>query len=96
MNVRHILQALRLSAVMRFGVGGMAPEASAQGISVEIRSIAATKDGKSFDPKLNDLKSKLQGPFAAYTNFKQISTSSISIAGLRYGKGILILAIRIR
>lgn len=147
--MKHIIQTIIVSAVLLFGVAGMAQTASAQGISVEVRSIAASTKGNSFDPKLKDLERKLKGPaFARYTNFKQVSVSTVRLAsegnksvklpdgssmkltflgyagklvklgvgipkklnttlrlspgstffqaGLRYGTGILILAIRIK
>ncbi len=65
-------------------VGGLlsvAPaEAAAESITVQIRSIAATNDGNSFDPKLNDLKSKLQKAFGGYSNFEQVGNSTFKVA----------------
>ena len=64
-------------------VGGMltiAPaEAAAQSITVQIRSIAATNNGDSFDPKLNDLKSKLKKAFGGYSNFEQVGNDKFKV-----------------
>lgn len=64
-------------------VGGMlsiAPaEAAAQSITVQIRSIAATNNGDSFDPKLNDLKGKLKKAFGGYSSFEEVGNNKFKV-----------------
>lgn len=79
--MKYMIQTIIVSAVLLFGVAGMAQPAAAQGISVEVRAIAASTKGNSFDPKLKDLERKLKGPaFARYTNFKQVAVTTSSLA----------------
>lgn len=67
-------------AVMIGGVFMAAPaQASAESITVQIRSIAATNQGESFDPKLNDLKGKLKKAFGGYSNFKQVGNLNFKV-----------------
>ncbi len=66
--------------LMFAGLLGFSNPAFAQDkITVEVRSIAASKDGNSFDSSLNDLKSKLTRAFGGYTNFKQVGSTALSI-----------------
>lgn len=51
---------------------GFTPEAHAETITVEVRSIAADTDDEAFDPRLNHLKGKLQKAFRGYKSFKQV------------------------
>jgi hypothetical protein len=60
-------------------LGLSAPAFAQESITVEVRSIAASKDGDSFDSSLDDLKSKLTRAFGGYTNFKQVGRTSLSI-----------------
>ncbi len=77
-TVLNIVMALAM-ALTFFG-GFDVSEASAESITVQIRSIHASNDGKSFDPKLKDLKGKLSKAFGGYTNFSQVSVSKFSVA----------------
>ena len=62
------------------GLLGFAPaEAAAESITVQIRSIAATNNGSSFDPKLNDLKGKLKKAFGGYSNFEQVGNTNFKV-----------------
>ena len=58
---------------------GFSPDASAQEVSVEVRSIAAKKTDKGFDDELKDLKSKLEKVFGSYSTFEQLSRTSIKL-----------------
>lgn len=71
----HILCAAATLVV----VLGASPPVSAQTVDVEVRAISASKDGESFDEKLSDLKAKLQKVFANYTEFEQISKTSVQL-----------------
>lgn len=74
-NSLHIVCAMAALAV----VMGFAVPASAQSISVEVRTISASKDGDQFDSDLNDLKSKLQKVFANYSAFEQLGQTSTQL-----------------
>lgn len=74
----NILMALTMVATF-FG-GFQVADASAETISVRIRSIAANNQGKAFDSNLNDLKGKLSKAFGGYTNFKQVKDDSFTVA----------------
>ncbi len=54
--------------------------AAAETVTVQVRSIAASTQGTSFDPKLDDLKNNLDKGFAKYTNFKQVGSTSFRLA----------------
>ncbi len=62
---------------------GFAPSAFAQeSVTVEVRTIAATKDGHGYDLKLNDIKRKLEKKFGSkYQHFSEIRTQSIRVGG---------------
>ena len=49
---------------------GASPEAHADPITVEVRTIAASTDGEGFDARLNPLKGQLTKAFRGYTSFK--------------------------
>lgn len=51
---------------------GFTPEAHADSITVEVRSIAATTADDGFDDRLDPLKSKLTKAFRGYKSFKQV------------------------
>lgn len=77
---RVLVQMLLLLGMVFVGLTGFTPTAAAADISVTVRSIAASKDGKSVDPKLKDIQSTLNVTFAGYTNFKQLGSRSVSLA----------------
>lgn len=68
---RHILVALTMLGIVGFSTAAQAED---PGITVEIRSIAADKQGEGFDSKLSDLKSKLEKVFDDYTRFEQLTS----------------------
>ena len=71
----HILFAtVALGAVL-----GFSPSVSAQQISVEVRSIAASKTDEGFDKELSDLKGKLEKVFGSYSTFEQLSQKSVQL-----------------
>lgn len=49
---------------------GTSPEAYADPITVEVRTIAASTQGTGFDARLNPLKGQLTKAFRGYTSFK--------------------------
>ena len=55
------------------------PALAAESISVEVRSIAASKDGKGVDSSLQDMKSKLEKVFGNYSKFEQLDRTSIQL-----------------
>lgn len=65
-----------------FLVGGLlafSPEARAQSVNVEVRSIAASKSGQKFDAQLDHLRNQLDRGFAGYTQFQQVGQSSFKL-----------------
>lgn len=58
---------------------GFSPDVSAKEVTVEVRSIAASKDGEGFDKKLKDLKGKLEKVFGSYSKFEQVDKKSIKL-----------------
>lgn len=68
-----------LTLTVLMGVLAIARPAAAQDITVRVRAIAATKQGSSFDPKLNDLKNELQKAFGGYSHFKLIDDNSFRL-----------------
>lgn len=75
-----LIQLLLLLGLAFVGLTGFTPEAAAADISVTVRSIAASKDGKSVDPKLRDIQSTLNVTFAGYTSFTQLGSQSVTMA----------------
>ena len=55
------------------------PKMDTRAISVQIRTIYATADGKGTDVKLDDLKEKLTGAFATYGTFKELATHEAAL-----------------
>lgn len=68
--------------LLMFGalLGLSSPAFAQDSITVEVRSIYASKDGSSFDSSLNDLKNKLTRAFGGYTNFEQVGDTSLKIS----------------
>ena len=58
---------------------GFATQATAQTISVEVRSIQASTKGENFDTRLSDLKTKLKRGFAGYSSFTLISNQTFNL-----------------
>ena len=56
---------------------GFAPEARADSITVEVRSIAASTEGDGFDARLDELKTKLHKAFRGYKSFKQVGRRTL-------------------
>jgi len=52
---------------------------SAEEITVEVRSIAASEEGEGVDDSLQGMKSKLEKVFGNYSKFEQIDRSSIEL-----------------
>lgn len=80
MKARVLIQIMLMASVMFVGLTAFAAPAAAEKISVEVRSIAASKDGEQMDPKLRDIQSTLNVTFAGYTNFKQLSSHDVTLA----------------
>ncbi len=65
---------------------GFAPNAFAQEtVTVEVRTISASKAPGGYDLKLNDIKRKLQRTFGAYTKFSELRTQSIRVSKTKGG-----------
>ena len=80
-KMRTVLNILMAIVAMTAFFGGLqVTEARAESITVQIRSIAATNEAESFDPKLNDLKGKLLKAFGGYKTFKQVGVSTFTVA----------------
>lgn len=80
MNVRMIaIQAMMMVSITGMGMTAFAQQAHASDVSVEVRSIHASKQGKKFDPQLSALRGKLERGFAGYTNFKQLSVQRVAL-----------------
>lgn len=60
-------------------VVGFSPALSAEEISVEVRSIAASEKGEKVDSELSHLKSKLEKVFGSYSSFQQVGMDSIEL-----------------
>ena len=52
----------------------------AKDITVEVRSIAASREGDSVDPKLKDIQGTLNVTFAGYSNFEQLGVQRVGLA----------------
>lgn len=58
---------------------GFAPEARADSITVEVRSIAASTQGDAFDNRLSGLQGQLTKAFRGYKSFKQVGKRVLRI-----------------
>lgn len=76
--MRTLLNIL-LTVTVVAGILGFSEPASAQDVTVRIRSIGACTEGKAFDSQLDDLKAKLQKAFRGYTSFKLIDDDQFSL-----------------
>lgn len=71
------LQIATMACISGIGVSAFAQSAQAQEVSLEVRSIHATKDGAGVDSRLSDIKSKLERGFGGYKGFKLLSTQTL-------------------
>ena len=55
-------------------------QAQSQSIRVEVRSIAASKEGTSVDAALSDIAQTLNVTFAGYTTFEQLGRQSVTVS----------------
>lgn len=77
--MRMILNIM-LTLMMVTGLTFAAPAmAQAEEITVQVRSISAS-NGEGFDPKLEDLRSKLEKAFKGYTKFQMIGDTTFPVA----------------
>lgn len=58
---------------------GFSPDARADSITVEVRSIAASAKGEAFDNRLSELEGQLTKAFRGYTSFKQVGKRILRI-----------------
>lgn len=56
------------------------PVAAQDTVTVQVRSIAASTKGDSFDGRLSDLRRNLERGFAGYTSFEQVGVHSFALA----------------
>lgn len=69
-----------MTLMMMVGLMFTAPAvAHAEDITVQVRSIAAS-NGEGFDPKLEDLRSKLEKAFKGYTKFQLVGDTTFPVA----------------
>lgn len=66
-----------IALLMLGTVLGFSPDAHADSITVEVRSIAASTEGDTFDTRLDELKTKLQKAFRGYKSFKQVGRRTL-------------------
>ncbi|MFW5966601.1 MAG: hypothetical protein ACOCV2_03735 [Persicimonas sp.] len=76
--MRRLLHIL-VSATIVVCLTGYAQAASAEQITVRIRSIAASTQGNSVDGELEDLESKLNKSFGDYTSFDLVDDESFEV-----------------
>lgn len=74
---------LRKLITTLFVVGSLlilsSPAAAEETISVEVRVIAASTDGDSFDRQLSDLRGRLERGFAGYSSFRQLDHQTLRL-----------------
>ncbi len=58
---------------------GFSPQAHAEAITVEVRSIKATTGGDDFDQRLSHLKGQLVKAFRGYSSFQQVGKRVLRI-----------------
>ena len=81
MNAKNmILHTVLMLGVLGLGMVSATSEARAEDVSVEVRSIAATKGSGGVDPKLHDIKGQLEKGFGSYTSFTLIDQANLKIA----------------
>ena len=73
------LQIATMAVMTSLGVSAFAQSAHAQDVSLEVRSIHATKSGSGMDPGLQDIKGKLERGFGGYKSFKLLSTQVLTL-----------------
>src|SRR5690554_5857601 len=56
------------------------PVAAQENVTIQVRSIAASTKGESFDGRLSNLRRNLERGFAGYTSFEQVGTHSFSLS----------------
>lgn len=71
---RHLLGALCLSLWL---LGGPSAAVAAEGITLKVTVIHATKSGGAVDPALAPIRGSLQQAFGGYTGFKQLDASEL-------------------
>lgn len=80
MNFRMMtMQAVLMLGILGFGLLGQAQEAHAEDVSVQVRSIAASKANANFDSRLNDLRGQLSKGFGSYTSFTLVDQKQLTI-----------------
>lgn len=78
--MRTFFHILFGAVAFAFVVAAPPPVSAAEdGISVEIRSIAASKSDEGVDEDLSDLKSKLEKVFGDYSTFEQLTKVSFDL-----------------
>ncbi|MFB6262812.1 MAG: hypothetical protein ABEL76_04165 [Bradymonadaceae bacterium] len=71
--------SLAAGALLTLSLLPMTARAAPDEITVDVRSISASKEGESFDVRLSDLKTKFETAFGSYSSFKQVAMHSVSI-----------------
>lgn len=73
---RHILGALCLSLWL---LGGAGAAVAADGITLKVTVVHATKSGGEVDPALAAIRGSLQQAFGGYTSFKQLDDTELAL-----------------
>ena len=77
--MRTLLNFMMMMVFITGSLFVLSQPVAAETVTVQVRSIAASTQGTSFDPQLSDLKSNLDKGFANYTNFKQVGSTSFKL-----------------
>lgn len=77
--MRTLIQIMLALTVMG-SVLSFADTASAQDVDVTVRSIAASKSGDRFDPRLKNLRQKLTRAFSGYSSFELLQDDEFTLS----------------
>ena len=80
MKINVLIQMFLVMTVAMVGLVGFSPSAQAQDLSVEVRTIAASRTGDTVDSALSDIQSTLNVTFAGYTSFRQLSVNTVALS----------------
>jgi len=83
MKTKLLIQMLMAMSVIMVGLTGFAAPAAAEDITVEVRSIEASREDGGLDPKLGDLQGTLDVTFAGYSSFRQLSKETVVLEGAK-------------
>lgn len=80
MNIKVMaVQTMLALGILGMSLTAFSAQAFAEDVSVQVRSIAASKNGESFDSRLADLRPQLSKGFGSYTNFTLVDQTQLSL-----------------